>query len=121
MAAASDQPDVDVGTQPASFDDFAMDSASTVRPMATQAIYRPQFEDDDDSIGSVGTEPEAMHHPTVARKLSPTRRLGGGLVEIPPVSRDRPAQGVDGQSRCRRGEAVLLELRSSGGPLDRRQ
>ena len=82
--AASDQPDVDVGTQPAAFDDLAMDSTSTMRPMATQAIYRPQFEDDDDdSVGSVGTEPEAMHHPTVARKLSPTRRLGGGLVEIP--------------------------------------
>lgn len=82
--SAADQPDVDVGTQPAGFDELGMDSTSTVRPMATQAIYRPQFEDDDDdSVGSVGTEPEAMHHPTVARKLSPTRRLGGGLVEIP--------------------------------------
>ncbi len=83
---ASEQSDVDVGTQPAAFDDLTMDSASTMRPMATQAIYRPQFEDDDeDSVGSVGTEPQSMHHPTVGRKLSPTRRLGGGLVEIPRV------------------------------------
>ena len=83
---AAEQPDVDVGTQPAAFDDLAMDSASTMRPMATQAIYRPQFDDDDDdSVGSVGTEPQTMHHPTVGRKLSPTRRLGGGLVEIPRV------------------------------------
>ena len=79
-----DQPDVDLGTQPADFDDFAVDSMSTMRPMATQAIFRPDFDDDeDDSVDSVGTEPEAMHHATVARKLSPTRRLGGGLVEIP--------------------------------------
>ena len=78
-----DQPDAEVGTQPAAFDDLTMDSMSTMRPMATQTIYRPNFDDDDeDSVGIVGTEPEAMVHPTVARKLSPTRRLGGGLVEI---------------------------------------
>ncbi len=81
-----DQPEVDVGTQPASIDDLGMDSVSTMRPMATQAIFRPHFDDDDeDSVGSVGTEPQDVHQVTVARKLSPTRRLGGGLVEIPRV------------------------------------
>jgi serine/threonine-protein kinase PknG len=81
-----DTPEVNVGTQPASFDDLGMDSVSTIRPMATQAIFRPHFDDDDaDSVGSVGTEPQDVHQVTVARKLSPTRRLGGGLVEIPRV------------------------------------
>ena len=79
-----DPTDVDIGTQPASFDDLGMDSMSTMRPMATQAIFRPHF-DDDDSVGSVDTEPEDHHHTTVARLLSPNRRLGGGLVEIPRV------------------------------------
>ncbi len=79
-----DQPDVEVGTQPASLADLGMDSVSTVRPMATQAIFRPRF-DDEDLADSAGTEPESMHHATVARSLSATRRLGGGLVEIPRV------------------------------------
>ena len=76
-----DTPDVDVGTQPARPDELGMDSTSTVRPMATQAIFRPHFDDDDDpSGGSATTEPDDLHHTTVARILSPTRRLGGGLV-----------------------------------------
>ncbi|MGV0713991.1 serine/threonine-protein kinase PknG [Mycolicibacterium sp. XJ662] len=83
--AGADEPMV--GTQPASFDDMGMDSASTVRPMATQAVFRPQFDDDDDDdIGD--TEPH--EHTTVTRALSPTRRLGGGLVEIPRVRAKDP-------------------------------
>ena len=85
--SGADTPDVDVGTQPARPEDLGMDSTSTVRPMATQAIFRPRFDDDDDepSGGTATTEPDELHHPTVARILSPTRRLGGGLVEIPRV------------------------------------
>ena len=77
-----------VGTQPASFDDLGMDSMSTMRPMATQAIFRPHFDDDSDStsVGTAVTEPDE-HLTTVTRALSPTRRLGGGLVEIPRVPR----------------------------------
>ena len=44
------------GTQPASLEDleeFGVDSASTVRPMATQAVFRPHFDDSDGM--SVGT------------------------------------------------------------------
>ena len=85
--SGAETPDADVGTQPARPDELGMDSTSTVRPMATQAIFRPNFDDEDDepSGGTATTEPDELHHPTVARKLSPTRRLGGGLVEIPRV------------------------------------
>lgn len=83
MNQQQDTKDETVGTQPASPDELAMDSMSTMRPMSTRAIFRPQFDDDDDdSVISIGTEPQDLHHPTVARKPSPTRRLGGGLVEI---------------------------------------
>ena len=85
--SGAETPDADVGTQPARPDELGMDSTATVRPMATQAIFRPNFDDEDDepSGGTATTEPDELHHPTVARKLSPTRRLGGGLVEIPRV------------------------------------
>ncbi|MGE2689234.1 serine/threonine-protein kinase PknG [Mycolicibacterium pulveris] len=84
--AAADEPMV--GTQPASFDDMGMDSASTVRPMATQAVFRPPFDDDDDADVTGDTEPH--EHTTATRALSPTRRLGGGLVEIPRVRAKDP-------------------------------
>lgn len=81
-------PDEGPGTQPASLDDLSsMDSAATMRPMATQAVFRPNFDDDDDSDGllhSGDTEPQDQTT-TLTRYLSPTRRLGGGLVEIPRV------------------------------------
>ncbi|AKS30754.1 serine/threonine-protein kinase PknG [Mycolicibacterium goodii] len=78
------------GTQPASLEDLDMDSASTMRPMATQAVYRPEFEDTDGtSRGTVVTE--AYDQITMAtRALSPMRRLGGGLVEIPRVPERDP-------------------------------
>ena len=42
-----------------------MDSTSTVRPMATQAIFRPNFDDDDDgeSGGTATTEPMSCTTP----------------------------------------------------------
>jgi serine/threonine-protein kinase PknG len=82
------------GTQPASFDDLDMDSASTLRPMATQAVFRPHFDDDSDaaSAGLVDTEPQ--EHTTATRALSPTRRLGGGLVEIPRVPAKDPLEAL---------------------------
>ena len=71
------------GTQPA---EVLFDSMSTMRPMATQAIFRPNFDDDSDGIfvSSGGTEPQD-HTVHLTRAISPTRRLGGGLVEIPRV------------------------------------
>ncbi len=83
----SADPDEGPGTQPASLDDLSnMDSMATMRPMATQAVFRPNFDDDDsDALLHTGdTEPQDQTT-TLTRYLSPTRRLGGGLVEIPRV------------------------------------
>jgi serine/threonine-protein kinase PknG len=86
--------DAGPGTQPASFDDMGMDSASTLRPMSTQAVFRPHFDDDEDS-GSVSTgDTEPQDHSTATRALSPTRRLGGGLVEIPRVPAKDPLEAL---------------------------
>jgi serine/threonine-protein kinase PknG len=83
-----------VGTQPVSFDDMGMDSGSTMRPMATQAVFRPHFDDDDADSGATGdTEPED-HTTSATRALSPTRRLGGGLVEIPRVRAKDPLEAL---------------------------
>jgi serine/threonine-protein kinase PknG len=76
------QDDAGPGTQPA---ENLFDSASTMRPMATQAIFRPDFDDSEGtSMPSDGSEPQE-HATAVTRAISPTRRLGGGLVEIPRV------------------------------------
>ena len=75
-------------------EDLDMDSVSTVRPMATQAVFRPHFDDSDGmSVGTADTEPED-HATTMTRALSPTRRLGGGLVEIPRVPEIDPLSAL---------------------------
>ncbi|AWV47262.1 serine-threonine protein kinase [Mycobacterium leprae Kyoto-2] len=55
------------------------------RLQSTQAIFRPNFDDDDDllhiSVPSVDTEPQDRITPAT-RVLPPIRQLGGGLVEI---------------------------------------
>ena len=76
--------EIDVGTQPATLADLGVDSVATMRPMSTQAIFRPHFDEDAASVGSEPIETEESQA-TVARILSPNRRLGGGLVEIPRV------------------------------------
>jgi len=79
-----------VGTQPA---EDLFDSASTLRPMATQAVFRPQFDDDDDDFPlattGAGSVP-AEHTVAVTRAVSRSRRLGGGLVEVPSVDEIDP-------------------------------
>jgi serine/threonine-protein kinase PknG len=82
------------GTQPASFDDMGMDSISTMRPMATQAVFRPHFDDESDSVSAGNGDTEPQEHTTATRKLSPTRRLGGGLVEIPRVPAKDPLEAL---------------------------
>ncbi|MGD9618796.1 MAG: serine/threonine-protein kinase PknG [Mycolicibacterium sp.] len=80
--------DDDPGTQPASAVDLGMDSMSTMRPMSTQAVFRPNFDDDDEDDGGgeqTGDSEPQEHTTAMTRTLSPTRRLGGGLVEIPRV------------------------------------
>ncbi|MDX1885513.1 serine/threonine-protein kinase PknG [Mycolicibacterium sp. 120270] len=95
MSTASETPEEfeGPGTQPASLDELDMDSASTLRPMATQAVFRPHFDDSDGmSVGTADTEPEDST--TMTRALSPTRRLGGGLVEIPRVREIDPLSAL---------------------------
>jgi len=94
-ARQDDYDDAGPGTQPAGLDDLDMDSVATVRPMATQAIFRPHFDDEVDSTsaGTEDTEPHD-HATTVTRALSPTRRLGGGLVEIPRVPAKDPLEAL---------------------------
>jgi serine/threonine-protein kinase PknG len=83
--SAVEPSDNDVGTQPAGLADMGLDSVSTMRPMSTQAVFRPSF--DDDEVDSVTSEPVEVEDPsaTVGRTVAMTRRLGGGLVEIPRV------------------------------------
>ncbi|KQY08241.1 serine/threonine protein kinase [Mycobacterium sp. Root135] len=80
------------GTQPA--DAMAYDSLATLRPMATQAVFRPNFDDSDGfSVGTVETDPyEQMTQMT--RQWSPIRRLGGGLVEVPRVPERDPLEAL---------------------------
>ncbi len=69
------------------------------RPLATQALFRPDFDDDDDddfphiSLGTMDSEPQERM--TVAtRVLPPIRQLGGGLVEIPRVRDIDPVEAL---------------------------
>jgi len=77
-------PDTDPGTQAV---EVTWDSLATMRPMGTQAVFRPLF-DDSTSI-PVPAPPERDSAPTnvatATTRVSPVRRLGGGLVEVPRV------------------------------------
>lgn len=107
--STSDSADIEVGTQPASHDDPEEGSAGIHRPAATQATFRPFFDDDDDdsdsrsdqssrsistSTGTSGTETSDHTRITVARTLSPTRRFGGGLVEIARIRDKDPSAAL---------------------------
>lgn len=88
----SEQPEpgteqVGPGTQPAEVGDDAQGGAATGRLQATQALFRPDFDDDDDdfphiSLGALDTD-SADRMTVATRALPPVRQLGGGLVEIP--------------------------------------
>jgi serine/threonine-protein kinase PknG len=62
--------------------------ATGVRLQATEAVFRPDFDEDDDfphiSIPSSDAEPQERMT-AATRVLPPVRQLGGGLVEIPRV------------------------------------
>lgn len=82
------------GTQPV---EATADSESQIRPAATQAIFRPLFDDDEDfdggSASAADAEPlDRLKPPT--RVLQPVRRLGGGLVEIPRVPDTDPLEAL---------------------------
>ncbi|MDT5077941.1 MAG: serine/threonine-protein kinase PknG [Mycobacterium sp.] len=93
MAGQEPQADDDIpGTQPA--EAMTYDSLATMRPMATQAVFRPDFDDSEDmSVGTADTEP--TEHPTpTTRMFAPIRRLGGGLVEVPRVPARDPLDAL---------------------------
>jgi serine/threonine-protein kinase PknG len=77
----------------------ATSGATSARIQATQALFRPEWDDDDDddlphiTLGTMDTEPQDRM--TVAtRVLPPTRQLGGGLVEIPRVRDIDPLEAL---------------------------
>lgn len=82
-------PDSNPGTRAV---ETTWDSLATMRPMGTQAVFRPLF-DDSTSI-SVPVPPERDSAPTslvtATTRVSPIRRLGGGLVEVPRVADQDP-------------------------------
>ena len=80
------------GTQPA--EAMTYDSLATMRPMATQAVFRPDF-DDSEGVSIVTAETEPTEHPTPPmRTVRRIRRLGGGLVEVPRVPARDPLDAL---------------------------
>ncbi|SPM29172.1 serine/threonine-protein kinase PknG [Mycobacterium terramassiliense] len=70
-------------------------SEGVSRPQATQALFRPDFDDDDDDFLVPGIDTDVPERMTVAtRVLPPTRQLGGGLVEIPRVRDIDPLEAL---------------------------
>ena len=88
----SSEEELGPGTQPAAFGiDYAEDSSSTLRPMATQAIFRSEDDEDAHASTTDATTADSDDQITsVTRRLSRFRRLGGGLVEIPRVPEKDP-------------------------------
>jgi serine/threonine-protein kinase PknG len=69
-----------------------------VRLEATQAVFRPDFDDDDDDLPHISlpnVDAEPHDRVTAAtRVLPPVRQLGGGLVEIPRVPDTDPLEAL---------------------------
>jgi serine/threonine-protein kinase PknG len=81
MAESMDAEEAGPGTQAPE-----AQTGSELRPQATQALFRPDFDDDDDDFPLLtgGLDAEPQERVTVATRVLPaTRQLGGGLVEIP--------------------------------------
>ncbi|MGB6206307.1 serine/threonine-protein kinase PknG [Mycobacterium sp.] len=79
------------GVQPA---DAMVDSSAQDRPVTTQAVFRPDFDDDDSEatpVHIVDTEPQER---VKSAPRAPVRRLGGGLVEIPRVPDIDPIEAL---------------------------
>ncbi len=108
-----DADDVGPGTQPA---DAMVDSSSMSRPIATQAIFRPDFDDD-------GGEFSGLHRRHHAHRADEARRARSGASARRWIGRDsagsghRSTRGVDAQSGCAGIEALLLELWTAGGSI----
>jgi serine/threonine-protein kinase PknG len=93
--ADSEQQDSDDGCTGSGSEhaDESADSAAEVRPVATQAIYRPFFDDDTEGTSPRTADTEPQRRTTTATR-APVRRLGGGLVEIPRVPDTDPLDAL---------------------------
>jgi len=97
MAEPMDADARDAGDLGGQAPDVQTGAAAESRPQATQALFRPDFDDDDDDSFPLlpGIDIEAPDRMTVAtRVLPPTRQLGGGLVEIPRVRDIDPLEAL---------------------------
>ncbi|MCW2661498.1 MAG: pknG [Mycobacterium sp.] len=97
MAEPMDADARDAGDLGGQAPDVQTGAAAESRPQATQALFRPDFDDDDDDSFPLlpGIDTEAPDRMTVAtRVLPPTRQLGGGLVEIPRVRDIDPLEAL---------------------------
>ncbi|KAA8970030.1 serine/threonine-protein kinase PknG [Mycobacterium sp.] len=75
--------------------DVLAESGPPMRPMSTQAIFRPQFDDDAESAAAQSTDIQPQERmPSSTRVLPPVRRLAGGLVEIPRVADIDPLEAL---------------------------
>ncbi len=103
MAEFGESDEARPGTQPADaqpMSDAVSGPASGARPQATQALFRPDFDDEDEdddfphiSLSTLDSEPQERM--TVAtRVLPPVRQLGGGLVEIARVRDIDPVEAL---------------------------
>jgi serine/threonine-protein kinase PknG len=88
LATSAQPPDAQTGSQAS--------SEAESRPQTTQALFRPDLDDDDDDFPFIpGIDTDAPERMTVAtRVLPPTRQLGGGLVEIPRVRDIDPLEAL---------------------------
>jgi serine/threonine-protein kinase PknG len=93
MAEPMDADEIGPGTQPAEAQTGS--AAASRQPQATQALFRPDLDDDDDDFLIPGLDTDTPDRMTVAtRVLPPTRQLGGGLVEIPRVRDIDPLEAL---------------------------
>jgi serine/threonine-protein kinase PknG len=70
--------------------EVSWDSLATMRPMSTQSLFRPEFDDSEGiSGGTADTEPHEQQS-VATRRWPAIRRLGGGLVEVPRVPERDP-------------------------------
>ena len=89
------------------------------RPVTTQAVFRPDFDDDDSDATPVhiaDTEPQERVTPAT-RCADPAARRRTGRDSA--GARHRPARSADDQSGGAGVQTVLLELRAAGGPIQR--
>jgi serine/threonine-protein kinase PknG len=95
MAESTDSEGAGIRPPDVQTDSQAISDAES-RPQATQALFRPDFDDDDDGFPLIpGIDTDAPERMTVAtRVLPPTRQLGGGLVEIPRVRDIDPLEAL---------------------------